>query len=648
MFHIKRLYILLWTLLTVCTAKAQPHMFTHMDAFDGLSDNKIQHILQLPDGRMVFTTPLTVNLYDGMRFRYFSAGRMQQTAVPAYTGAYHVYQGEGDLLWIKDYQKLFCFDVRRERFLDRPGRLLQQLNSSRLAVSDIFLDTQKTIWLVRSDGSVWNTRLKKLFRMPAGNRVLQDLDVAGGKGYFFFSSGKVVCMSLHTGKVEYVSDAYPAAEAPAYEGTSLVVKGPDGCFYQLRNGRSAICLRFNPNTRKWKTLLKSPSVLHTLIVPATGEAFITCGKGLWRINLKDDRCSYMPSVNMVEGSSVVTDINTIFIDRDKGWWLGTSHKGLLYGHPWRDAWNTAGTENNRWPRQTFQPLLINVSVDGKTLGAESGQGSPLMTQAAPFTSHLDFKYNQNSVAFDFSALNYALPVQTYYRYRLLSSTDTAWHTASFNDRSKTVDERGVLHLPYSRLKPGTYRLQVMAGNTPDMKGAPLTEITFSIRSPWWLTVWAYICYACIAAVAFMAVVMFKFHRRRRRKREQLPSSQAPQDKGLPSLLTPQDNEFLQKATELVIQHLNGPYSVEELSRDLCMERTGLYKKLTALLEQSPSLFIRNVRLQQAARLLTDGNSSISEVAIQTGFSSSSYFSKCFQERYGCKPSEYAGKYGKST
>lgn len=113
-------------------------------------------------------------------------------------------------------------------------------------------------------------------------------------------------------------------------------------------------------------------------------------------------------------------------------------------------------------------------------------------------------------------------------------------------------------------------------------------------------------------------------------------------------LTGQDNEFLQKAVELVKAHLNGVYSVEELSRDLCMERTGLYKKLTALLDQSPSLFIRNIRLQQAARLLADGNKSVSDVAMETGFSSSSYFSKCFQEMYGCKPSEYIEKQGKST
>ena len=90
------------------------------------------------------------------------------------------------------------------------------------------------------------------------------------------------------------------------------------------------------------------------------------------------------------------------------------------------------------------------------------------------------------------------------------------------------------------------------------------------------------------------------------------------------------------------------YSVEQLSRDLCMERTGLYRKLVNLLDQSPSLFIRNIRLQRAAQLLTENELSIAEIAERTGFSSSSYLSKCFQEMYGCRPSEYAEKMQKST
>nr|WP_255543167.1 helix-turn-helix transcriptional regulator [Pedobacter sp. ASV19] len=87
---------------------------------------------------------------------------------------------------------------------------------------------------------------------------------------------------------------------------------------------------------------------------------------------------------------------------------------------------------------------------------------------------------------------------------------------------------------------------------------------------------------------------------------------------------------------------------DRLSRDLHMDRTGLYRKLITLLDKSPSLFIRNIRLEKAAALILEGELNISEITEEVGFSSSSYLSKCFQEQYGCRPSEYAEKAKKST
>ncbi len=100
--------------------------------------------------------------------------------------------------------------------------------------------------------------------------------------------------------------------------------------------------------------------------------------------------------------------------------------------------------------------------------------------------------------------------------------------------------------------------------------------------------------------------------------------------------------FVLRAIALVEQNLDTPgYNVEQLAADLCMERTGLYRRLTALLDQTPTLFMRRIRMERAARLLREGRLSISEIAEQTGFQSPGYFSRLFQEAYGEKPSDYA-------
>lgn len=101
-----------------------------------------------------------------------------------------------------------------------------------------------------------------------------------------------------------------------------------------------------------------------------------------------------------------------------------------------------------------------------------------------------------------------------------------------------------------------------------------------------------------------------------------------------------DEELIRRALGHIEANLdNGNYSVEQLSKDMNMDRTGLYRKLTAITGQTPTEFMRSVRLKKAAQLLQTGLG-VAEVAEQVGFGSSSYFTKCFQEEFGVKPSQY--------
>ena len=101
-----------------------------------------------------------------------------------------------------------------------------------------------------------------------------------------------------------------------------------------------------------------------------------------------------------------------------------------------------------------------------------------------------------------------------------------------------------------------------------------------------------------------------------------------------------DEELIRKVLIHIERNIaNASYSVEQLSRDMFMDRTGLYRKLLAIVGQSPTEFIRSVRLKRAALLLGNGLS-VTEVAERVGFGTTSYFTKCFHEEYGIKPSQY--------
>lgn len=103
-----------------------------------------------------------------------------------------------------------------------------------------------------------------------------------------------------------------------------------------------------------------------------------------------------------------------------------------------------------------------------------------------------------------------------------------------------------------------------------------------------------------------------------------------------------DEKFMQKALEIVEKNLsNTGFSVEELSRELFMNRVSVYRRIYAITGQPPIEFIRGVRLQRAAYLLTQTEMNITEVAYEVGFNNPKYFTKYFKMTYGMLPSAYA-------
>ena len=102
----------------------------------------------------------------------------------------------------------------------------------------------------------------------------------------------------------------------------------------------------------------------------------------------------------------------------------------------------------------------------------------------------------------------------------------------------------------------------------------------------------------------------------------------------------QDEKLLHGLKQAVIDNLeNEQFGVEHLSRIAGVSRSHLHRKLKKLKGQSISQFIREVRLAEALKLLYKDIATTSEIAYRVGFSSPSYFHKCFLDYYGYPPSE---------
>ena len=103
---------------------------------------------------------------------------------------------------------------------------------------------------------------------------------------------------------------------------------------------------------------------------------------------------------------------------------------------------------------------------------------------------------------------------------------------------------------------------------------------------------------------------------------------------------PSDKDFLEQLTSLVEEHLsNEQFGVSELAEAVNMSRSNLLRKVNKLTKLSVSQFIRQIRLQRGMELLRKSAKNVSEVSFEVGFSSTSYFIKCFREYYGYPPGE---------
>ena len=108
-------------------------------------------------------------------------------------------------------------------------------------------------------------------------------------------------------------------------------------------------------------------------------------------------------------------------------------------------------------------------------------------------------------------------------------------------------------------------------------------------------------------------------------------------------LNEQDMQFVNNMQKSVAENMHDEeYTIDTLAEQLNMSRSSFYRKIKALTGMTPVDYLKTARMNEAARLLGEGMRS-SEVAERVGFTSSSYFAKCFRAQFGCLPKDYKAK-----
>ncbi|MEO7044599.1 MAG: two-component regulator propeller domain-containing protein, partial [Ferruginibacter sp.] len=103
----------------------------------------------------------------------------------------------------------------------------------------------------------------------------------------------------------------------------------------------------------------------------------------------------------------------------------------------------------------------------------------------------------------------------------------------------------------------------------------------------------------------------------------------------------EDRQFLTRIVAVITEKLaESELTAELLEKEFCISKMQLYRKLKSLTGMTPGEFIRQLRLKEAARLLTTTNLTVSEIFFRTGFNNQSYFFREFKKKYHLAPNEY--------
>lgn len=197
------------------------------------------------------------------------------------------------------------------------------------------------------------------------------------------------------------------------------------------------------------------------------------------------------------------------------------------------------------------------------------------------------------------------------------------------------------------------------------KGRAQADVTLYVKPRWYASAVAKTFYTLLGFLLTYLTWLF-YRQRRRLKRERFERQMVEEkareteermgnenrflttrlriqqhDKGCNGPELSADEKFLTNITDIIKANMaDTGFNVDSLCR---LSGTGsklLYRKIKAMTGLTTVAYIRSLRMQKAAALLAKGTMTVSEVMYAVGFSSPSYFTKCFQEEHGMPPSEY--------
>lgn len=547
---------------------------------------------------------------------------------------------------------------------------------------DILQDQKGRMWMASYQGGVFVMDKQRLLAAISLSSAATATCVAD---YHFSDKGKNALSGLHIGQL--VLDGKGMVWASSYNHLDRIdtrilrishIPGNDAINYLMKSDNGNVWVGYNSSVKCYMVNL-----------PMKGKEVESKE---WKIGAKVvSMCDVADKIWVVAGNICCVldpgnNSSRFFIPMENPnniYYSKLNHEVVMGGN---DGFISIRVDLSMPKDDKAQLLLAGIVVNGRqtqdALLDESIEGTPGVSPVGLKT--LVLKHDENNFTLQLSDLPFADHPTAVYAYRLEGS-DHEWHYL----------DKGNLDITYNGLSYGDYHLTVHVVDGEGNIGDEVYQLEISVLPPWYLTIWCKLFYLTLLIVGIAWVINAHFVRKqlkeaKKQKEEILEQVQArmqfyanladdlknaaahhsfeevnhlvvsnldvnasagdSKSAMVVDLHAPQapevemdemDKKLLNQIREMIEENMvDSDFNVSMLQEKMGMGNKQLYRKLKALTGQTPVEYIRDMRMQKAAKLLKAGKLSVSEVMYTVGFSNSSYFSKCFSKAFGMTPTEF--------
>lgn len=425
---------------------------------------------------------------------------------------------------------------------------------------------------------------------------------------------------------------------------TLVTNNSDGRLWTASQGGGV----YSFDGKRWTPLSNSPELHMAMSVfPTDSTIYVgTEGHGLYSFDLRKNQTRRVDLglSGRLMVFSILSDGNYLWITTNRGLAAYNPQTGQTIRFTTHD-----GLQSNQFKINSSLRLTDGTIITGCVNGINAFTPKELLlnlTQPIPIIVESIIEHEIPDSIPTSRADQINLPAgHTGLRLRLASSSYDDPSKNRFEYRLEGYDDEwrqtpeGVNEVSYPALKHGDYIFRLRTANGNGVFG-PERRLAVSVSGKRDARAITYIIIGVITGLVLAISVLAAALRIKKNRRQDLHPVCLPDIH--PEEQDDESADFLRRLNEIIAREIdNVELSVDDLAVKTGVGRSIFYRKVKAATGQTPNEYLRTLRLNRAAELLRRPGARVNQVCYQTGFSSPSYFSRCFTSRFGISPSDYA-------